>query len=93
MLTLEEIESTMQIEYELRLEALGAEALRDLLADPAALRRLAPPHLDDAQVRGIAKTTLAELVSREAPAPDARAPLEHSLPWAQVFTWFWTPLR
>jgi len=93
MLTLEEIESSMQIEYELQLEALGAQALRDLLSDPAALRRLAPPHLDDAQVHGIAQMTLAELVARETPAPDARVPSEPSFPWLQVFTWFWTPLR
>jgi len=93
MLTLAEIESTMQIEYELKLEALGVPALRKLLADRAALCRLAPQHLDEAQLRAIAKATLAELLAREAPAPAAPAtvPAAPAWPWAPLFTWFTVP--
>ncbi len=92
----------MQIEYELRLEALGAQALRDLLSDRVALRRVAPARLDDARMRGIAEATVAELVAREATAADAPAPSKPSRPWAQVFVghglngrrrvWAWRPM-
>ena len=34
MLTLAELQSTLQIEYELQLEAMDEQALRALLADP-----------------------------------------------------------
>ena len=90
MLTLDELESTLQIAYELRLEALDEQALRDLLADPAALQRLAPSHLSDAQVRTIAEATLADLMVRNAPTVEPAAP-----PWAwpQFLTWLWMPLR
>jgi hypothetical protein len=73
MLTLAEIESTLQIEYELQLEALGEQALRDLPAEPAGFRQLAPRHLSDAEVRTIAEATLAELVPRKAPASELPA--------------------
>jgi hypothetical protein len=93
MLTLAEIESTLQIEYELQLEALGEQALRGLLANPAALRRLAPPHLGEAEVYKIAEATLAELVARKAPAATPAAPSELQSAWTRLFSWFWTPLR
>jgi len=93
MLTLAEIESTLQIEYELQLESLDEQSLRDLLADTAALRRLAPSHLGDAQMRGIAQSTLVALLARRAPAPEPGAPTELQRAWAQMFTWFWTPRR
>jgi len=93
MLTLAEIESTLQIEYELQLEALGEQALRDLMADPAGLRQLAPRHLRDAELRMIAEATLAELVARKAPAPEPPAPPRPPWAWPQLLSWFWTPLR
>jgi hypothetical protein len=67
MLTLAEIESALQIEYELQLEALGEQAFRDLLAEPAGFSQLAPRHSSDAEVRTIAEATLAESVARKAP--------------------------
>jgi hypothetical protein len=93
MLTLAELESTLQIEYELQLEALDEQALRELLAEPTALRRLAPPHLSDDEVRRIADATLAAVIARKAPAAAAPAPAELPAAWARLFTWFWTPLR
>jgi hypothetical protein len=95
MLTLAEIESTLQIEYESRLEALGEQALRERLAGgPAALRSLAPHHLSDDELLAIAETTLAELVARNAPAvPEPPAPPGPPWAWPQFLTWFWTPLR
>lgn len=94
MLTLSEIESTLQIEYESRLEALGEEALRELVAtDSAALRSLAPHHLSDDEVLVIAERTLAELVARNAPVPEPPAPPGPPWAWPQFLTWFWTPLR
>jgi hypothetical protein len=94
MLTLDEIESTLQIEYELRLEALGQQALRELLDDAPALRAFAPHHLSDDEVRTIAENTLAELVARNAPeVPEPPAPPGPPWAWPQFLTWFWMPLR
>ncbi|HEY2927039.1 MAG TPA: hypothetical protein VGJ65_09230 [Albitalea sp.] len=93
MLTLAEIESTQQFDYELRLEALGEEALRELLADAAALRRLIPRHMSDAEGRRIAEATLAELRARQAVDAEPPAPPGPHSGWAQLFTLFWTPFR
>jgi len=93
MLTLAEIESTWQFEYELRLEAFDEEALRDLLGDAAALRRLIPPHMSDAEGRSIAEATLAELMARKAVDPQPPTPSEPQPAWAQLLTVFWTPFR
>jgi hypothetical protein len=91
MLTLAEIESTLQIEFELRLEALDEPALRQLLADAAELRRQAPYHLSLAEARGIVDATLAEMLARHTPSP-APAP-EPPWPWSQLVGWLWAPLR
>src|SRR5438093_4508236 len=93
MLTLAEIESTMQIEYELRLETLGEERLRELIDDRRALRRHAPHHLSDAQLSVIAQRTLAEMVARNAPAAQTAMPAAPRWGWPQLFTWFWIPPR
>jgi hypothetical protein len=93
MLTLSEIESTQQIEFELQLEALDEQSLRDLLADAAELRRIAPPHLSDDELRSIAEATLIALLARNAPAPQASASPASQPAWAQWLEWFWAPLR
>ena len=90
MLTLAEIESTLQIEFELRLEALDEPALRHLLADPAELRREAPHHLKLEEAHSIVEATLADLLAQRAPGA---APPEPAPPWAQLVSWLWTPLR
>jgi hypothetical protein len=93
MLTLAEIESTQQFNYELRLEAFGEDALRELLADAAALRRLVPRHMSDAEGRSLAEATLAELIARKAVDPEPPAPSEPQAAWAQLLTLFWIPFR
>ena len=93
MLTLAEIESTQQFDYELRLEAMGEEALRELLADAAALRRLIPRHMSDAEGRRIAEATLAELVARQAEVAEPPAPTGPHSAWDPFFALFWTPFR
>ena len=94
MLTLAEIESTMQIEFELRLEALEEQALRELIADAAALRRLTPRHLSAAEGRAIAEATLADMVARKASPPEPPATPEPESAWIRLLTMFWTvPLR
>src|SRR5205823_1955367 len=93
MLTLAEIESTLLIEFELRLETFDEQSLRHLLADAAELRRQAPPHLSLPQAHTIVEATLADLLAREAPSP-APAPAPESLwPWSSLIGWLWTPLR
>jgi hypothetical protein len=94
MLTLDELQSCLQIEYELHLEALGEEGLRPLLADPAALGALIPAHLSDAEGRRIAEATLAELIARkrsDAERSEHPLPLEPPIAWAQLFKPFWMP--
>ena len=93
MLTLAEIESTQQFDYEVQIEALGEAALRELLADAAALRRLIPRHMSDAEGRSIAEAALAELMARKAVDPEPPAPSEPQPAWAQLLTLFWTPFR
>jgi hypothetical protein len=93
MLTLTEIESTQQFDYELRLEAMGEEALRGLLADAPALRRLIPRHMSDAEGRRIAEATLAELVARQAEVAEPPSPTGPHSAWDPFFALFWTPFR
>ncbi|NML16108.1 hypothetical protein [Azohydromonas caseinilytica] len=101
MLTWSEIESTMQIEFELRLEAQEEAVLRELLEQPALLRRMAPGHLTDDEVRAIAEKALADVVARNAAAAAAAALLEpaQSQPaaalwhWPTLFSWFRPPRR
>jgi hypothetical protein len=95
MLTLDEMESTLQIEYELRLEALGEEGLRELLAaDPTALSELTQGHFSDVDGRRIAEATLAELIVRkESDAVVSPVPFVPQPAWAQFFTLFWQPFR
>lgn len=93
MLTLAEIESTLQIDYELRLEAFGEEALRVLLADAAALKRLIPGHLSDADGRRIAEVTLAELIAQKASDAAPSAPSELRPAWNQLLLLLRMPFR
>lgn len=93
MLTLAEMESTLQIEYELQLETFSEEALRELLADAAALNALIPEHLSDVEGRRIAEATLAKLVARKT-SDGAPAALSAPAPaWDQIFALFWMPFR
>jgi len=92
MLTPAEIESTLQIEYELRLEALGEHTLRDIADDIAALKRFAPPyHLSDAELPGIARATLAEMQTRKPAraAEAAHAPTQPSWAFPWLLASFW----
>ena len=97
MLTLAEIESTLQIQFETRLEDLDEKSLRALIANPPALRRLAPPHLGAAQRRRIAEATLAEMIERRQASDTgdtgSSAKPAPTWPWAPLFAWVWTPLR
>ena len=93
MLTMAEIESTLQIKYELQLEELGAPALRELLADTIALNRIIPGHLSNADGRTIAEAILIELTARKSSDPAPSVPSESGSAWVQFFTLFRTPFR
>ena len=101
MLTWSEIESTMQIEFELRLEAQQEDVLRELLEHPALLRRMAPGHLSDDEVQAIAEKALADVAARNAAAAAAAAllkpaeaqPAAASWHWPTLFSWFRLPQR
>lgn len=93
MLTSGELESTLRFEYELQLEALGEQALRELLADAAALRRLIPGHISDAEGRTIAEATLAELIVNKTLDASPSAPSETRPAWGQLFSLFSVPFR
>ena len=87
MLTLAELQSTLQIEYELQLEAMDEQTLRDLLADPIALNAMVPAFMSFTEARRIAEATLAQLVARKPPSGE---PLTQATPvWAQWFNPFW----
>ena len=99
MLTWSEIQSTMQIEFELRLEAMEEALLRELLQHPQMLRRLAPGHLTDEEVQAIGDQALEAVLARKAAEAAAaaaaallRAPAE-SQPaaagglWPTLFPW------
>jgi hypothetical protein len=92
MLTLAELQSTLQIEYELQLEAMDEQALRALLADPLALNRLMPAHMSFTEGRRIAEATLEQLLARKPPSGEPVIPHKAEPLWAQWFKPFWTPL-
>ena len=90
MLTLAELQSTLQIEYELRLESMDEQALRALLADPSALNPLMPAHMSSTEGRRIAKATLEQLVARKPPSGEPVISHKAEPLWAQWFKPFWT---
>jgi hypothetical protein len=89
MLTLSEIESTQEFEFERRLDAMGEQALRTALANPGELQALAPRHLSREQVLQIATATLEELAARSQPA--AAAPATPPQDWLGLLAAFWLP--
>lgn len=93
MLTLAEIESTLQIDYESQLEALGEQALRELLADAPALGKRIPQHLSEAEGRSIAEQKLTELIARKPSSEHHAAASEPRSVWDQFFTMFKVPFR
>lgn len=95
MLTWSEIQSTMQIEFELRLEALEEDILRELLEHPEMLRRMAPGHLGDDEVQTIGEKALELVVARkaaEAAAAAAAALLQPAKPAPAAADWLWSTL-
>ena len=93
MLTLAEIESSFQIDYEWQLEALGAPALRALLADPAALKKMIPDHMNAADGRSLAEAKLLELTTCKPGNAAPSAPSQTRSAWDQFFTLLKSPLR
>ena len=91
MLTLAELQSTLQIEYELQLEAMDEQALRALLADPTALNRLMPAHMSFTEGRRIGEATLEQLLARRPPSGEPVNPQKVEPLWAQWFKPFWMP--
>ncbi|MGF6810746.1 hypothetical protein OKW30_005938 [Paraburkholderia sp. Clong3] len=89
MLTLAELQSTLQIEYELQLEAMDEQTLRGLLADPIALNGLMPAFMSFAEGRRIAEATLVQLLARKPSNADRRIPHEPAPLWAQWLKPFW----
>jgi hypothetical protein len=95
MLTWSEIQSTMQIEFELKLEAQEEDVLRELLEQPQLLRRMAPGHLNDEEVQAIAEKALDIVVARKAAEAAAAAllqpaearPAAAELLWPLLFPW------
>lgn len=92
MLTLAELQSTLQIEYELQLEAMDEQALRALLADPIELNRLMPAHMSFTEGRRIGDATLEQLLARRPPSCEAVDPQRVEPLWAQWFKPFWISL-
>ena len=76
MLTLAELQSTLQIEYELQLEAMDERTLRGLLADPIALNALVPAFMSFTEGRRIAEATLVQLLARKPPSVEPVIPQE-----------------
>jgi hypothetical protein len=89
MLTLAELQSTLQIEYELQLEAMDERTLRGLLADPIALNALVPAFMSFTEGRRIAEATLVQLLARKPPSVEPVIPQEAAPFWAQWFKPFW----
>lgn len=87
MLTLTELQSTLQIEYELQLEAMDEQRLRELLADPIALNAMVPAFMSFTEGRRIAEATLTQLVARKPPS--AELVIQATPIWAQWFKPFW----
>jgi hypothetical protein len=93
MLTLEEIESTLQIDYESQLEAMGEKALRELLADAPALAKRIPQHLSAAEGRHIAEQKLAQLLAHKPVHAVDAAPSQAPSVWDQFFALLRPPFR
>lgn len=97
MLTWSEIQSTMQIEFELKLEAQDEEVLCELLEHPALLRRMAPGHLDDDEVQAIAERAVEVVRARKAAEAAAAAAAAAALqkpaePLPAAAAWLWPTL-
>jgi hypothetical protein len=89
MLTFAELQSTLQIEYELQLEAMDEQALRGLLADPIVLNALVPAFMSFTEGRRIAESTLAQVRARK-PSSTERVVSDQTVSlWAQWFKPFW----
>jgi hypothetical protein len=99
MLTWSEIQSTMQIEFELQLEAQEEDVLRELLQHPDLLRRMAPGHLADDEIQAIAESALEIVLQRKAAEAAAAAAAAMQKPaealpaaagwlWPSLFPWF-----
>jgi hypothetical protein len=99
MLTWSEIQSTMQIEFELKLETQEEDVLRELLEHPDLLRRMAPGHLTDDEVQAIAENALETVLARKAAEAAAAAAAAMQKPaepvpaaagwlWPALFPWF-----
>jgi hypothetical protein len=89
MLTLSELQSTLEIEYELQLEAMDEQTLRVLLTDPFALNALMPAHMGFTEGRRIAKATLEQLLARKPPSAEPVISHKAAPQWAQWFRPFW----
>jgi hypothetical protein len=89
MLTLAELQSTLQIEYELQLEAMDEQTLRALLTDPIALNAMMPAHMNFTEGRRIAEATLEQLLARQSPGTETGIPQKALPQWAQWFKPFW----
>ncbi|TCK32860.1 hypothetical protein B0G84_8766 [Paraburkholderia sp. BL8N3] len=92
MLTLAELQSTLQIEYELQLEAMDEQALRALLGDPLALNLLMPGHMSTGEGRWIAETTLEQLLARKPPSAEPVIRHKADALWTKWFKPFWMRL-
>jgi hypothetical protein len=89
MLTLVELQSTLQIEYELQLEAMDEPTLRALLADATALNALMPAHMSFKEGCQIAEATLEKLLAHRPPCDEPLTPHRAAPLWAQWFKSFW----
>jgi hypothetical protein len=89
MLTLAELQSTLQIEYELQLEAMDEQTLRGLLANAIALNALMPAFMSFTEGRRIAEATLAQLLARKTSSVEPVSTREAAPLWAQWFKPFW----
>jgi hypothetical protein len=92
MLTLSELQSTLEIEYELQLETMDEQALRALLADPIALNARMPAHMSFAEGSRIAEATLEQLLARKPPDGEPVISQKAESRWAQWFKPVWIPL-
>jgi hypothetical protein len=90
MLTLAELQSTLQIEYELRLESMDEQTLRALLADPIALNAQVPAFMSGTEGRCIAEATLLQLLARKPSSAERVIAREPAPLWTQWFKSFWT---
>jgi hypothetical protein len=92
MLTLAELRSTLQIEYELQLEAMDEQTLRGLLSDPVALNAQVPAFMSVTEGRQIAEGTLLQLLARKASSAERVIACEPAPLWTQWFKPLTLPL-